>query len=131
MKKKLSFVPVLAVAFALLMSSISFAKEVSFTKKFVDSNSYTFITSAVKDTYSETADIKISNIYKADGSSSNYNIVWIKVSGVDEGVPITKGYWYTMDLPPLYKDAGDSIILYAKGNNARLDCMISGILDVH
>ena len=53
----------------------------TFTKKDVDSNSYTTIMSTTKLYDSSISTVEVTEIYKADGSASDYNYVWVKVSG--------------------------------------------------
>ena len=53
----------------------------TFTKKDVDSNSYTTIMSTTKLYDSSISTVKVTEIYTADGSASDYNYVWVKVSG--------------------------------------------------
>lgn len=97
----------------------------TFSKKDVDSNSYTKVMGTTKLYDSSISTVKITNIYKADGSASTYKYVWVKVSG-GVGTKVQKGYWYDLPVTGDYTNKWRNVTLYAKGNNAALDCQISG-----
>ena len=96
-----------------------------FTKKDVDSNTYTSIKSTTKLYDSNISTVKITNIYKANGSASNYKYVWVKVSG-GTGTKVQKGSWYDLPVSGEYAKKWRIVTLSAKGNNAALDCQVSG-----
>lgn len=102
-----------------------------FAKKAVDSNSYTYITGATKETTTTYAGVQISDIYKADGSSSSYNNVYVKACTTGYGLSATKGRYLDLTIPSGYRAAGSYVTLYAKGNVPWLDCKISGYWIVH
>lgn len=103
------------------------AKDASFSNAYVDSNTYSYVTSATALQYSSTADVLVTNILKADGSASNYKQVYCKATGSGTPVLVTKGTYYTLTVPISNRGEGKSIGLYAMGNNPSLDCRISGI----
>lgn len=122
----------IVLAFVLSMSSICFAAETSFSKKSVDSNTWTFICSAKKDGSTTYGELKLTNIYKADGtSSSTYSTVKAKASEDGTSTKATKGTWTNIPLPAYYQSAGKGVSLYCMGNTPWLDCKISGYWNVH
>lgn len=70
----------LALALVFAMSSVCFAAEFNFStqKKDVDSNSYSYIGSAKKDSTTDYAELKLTKIYKANGDDSSYSYVYAK-----------------------------------------------------
>ena len=70
-KRFLSFGLVLALMVAL--SSVCFAEEFNFSnlKKSVDSNSWSYIGSATKDSATENGELKITKMYDADGDETS------------------------------------------------------------
>lgn len=107
------------------------ASDTSFSNAYVDSNTYSYVTSATALQYSSTADVLVTNILKADGSASNYKQVYCKATGSGTPVLVTKGSYYTLTVPISNRGEGKSIGLYAMGNNPSLDCRISGIWKTH
>ena len=100
---------------------------VYFTKAFVDSNSYTYITSNTMTMYKEYADVKVTNIYKADGSASDYKYVWVKATPDGDPVKVKLGdSWTQISIPSANRFAGMNVSMHAKGNDPSLDCKITG-----
>ena len=131
-KFRKSAVSILIVALLLAISTfVASATEVTFSKAYVDSNQYRSVTSAKKETTTTCADVKITDIYKADGSSSNYKKVYAKATYTGESVLVTKGSYYELTIPASYRSAGNTVYLYAMGHNPSLDCKISGYWLVH
>lgn len=116
---------ILAGAMLVASSGTCMAKEVIFKKSFVDSNKWTNICSGKKETKTSTADLKITNIYKADGSNSLYSKVKAAVNGGTSATAV-KGQYVTLKIPSNLQAAGKSVPLIAMGNNPALDCKISG-----
>ena len=107
------------------------AAETQFWKKFVDSNEYTYVCTAQQYTYSDKAAVKITEIYKADGSSSNYKQVYCKSMLIGEYKLVDKGSWEDLKIPDSVKGAGKNNDLYVMGHDPSLDCKISGYWNVH
>ena len=97
----------------------------AFNKKYVDSNTYTEIMSTTKLYDSNISTVKISNIYKANGDKSTYKYLWVKVRG-GTATKIQKGSWYDLPVSGEYAKKWRIVTLSAKGNNAALDCQVSG-----
>lgn len=123
------FLVVLIMASAVMVANA--ANSVVFTKRPVDSNSYTYITSATKTTKYNPAVVHITNIFKADGSNSAYSCVWTKatVNGVVQQA--VAGTYQELGIPEAYRYEGANIALYAQGNIPWLDCQISGTWTVY
>lgn len=122
---------VLTLVLLISCTLVASATESVFTKRPVDSNSYSYITSAKKETTTTTATVRITNIYKADGSSSWYSTVWVKPTSTGTGVSVTKGAYCDVTIPSQFRTAGSWVNLYAQGNIPWLDCQISGYWIVH
>lgn len=100
---------------------------VYFTKAYVDSNTYSYITSNTMTQSKSYAEVKISAIYDASGSSSDYQYVWVKATSNGEAKKVKVGdNWTKISIPSANQFAGMNIAMYAMGNNPKLDCMISG-----
>ena len=106
------------------------AKEINFKKKVVDSNVWTYVCTGQKDTTTSTADLRVTNIYKADGSKSLYSKVKAKVYQ-GSSVTVSKGVYTSLAIPSSRRAKGKYVPLYAMGNNPKLDCKISGSWVVH
>lgn len=122
---------VLTVALAISMTSVCFAEGKTFEKRSVDSNTFVSVTGYTKTQTSGTADVKITEIYKADGSASNYKKVYAKVNRDGAEKSIEKGTEDILDIPANAQGKGTVIFLYCKGNNPSLDCQVSGWFDGH
>lgn len=122
-----------AVILAMAIGITCFAAESNFSdeKKFVDSNDYTYITSAVKDDVSSTPEVKITAIYDANKNDSNYKQIYVKGTSLGTGVLVTKGSWVEVPIPSGSSIKGNNILLYGKGHNPSLDCYVSGYWNVH
>ena len=107
------------------------AAETQFTAKYVESDKYTYVCTAQQYSYSDYAAVKITQIYKADGSKSNYQQVYCKSMLIGEYKLVDKGCWEDLRIPDSVKGAGKSNDLYAMGHNPSLDCKISGYWNVH
>ena len=105
--------------------------ETQFSAKYVDSNEFTYVCRAQQYSYSDYAALKITQIYKADGSTSNYKRVHCKSMLVDEVVLVEKGTWMDIPIHSSVKGAGKNNDLYAMGHDPSLDCKISGYWNVH
>lgn len=118
------FLVILIMAGAVMVANA--ANSVLFTKRPVDSNSYSYIESATKTTNANPVVVHITNIYKADGSNSAYSCVWTKATSSGVAQQAVRGDYQELGIPEAYRHAGANIALYAKGNNPLLDCQISG-----
>lgn len=125
-KSKMITSAIIALALACSMFATAFASDTTFTKKYVDSNTYTQITSLCKDRSTDYATVTVSNIYKANGSASTYTTVYAKATDYSTVKTVYKGTPCNLPIPTSYRGAGHWISLYAKNTNSSLDCMISG-----
>lgn len=107
------------------------AAEQKFSKAYVDSNSYSAIASAYKDTDGDYGSLKITDIYKANGSSSDYQCVYCRTADLNSEKLVYKGSWYELQLPSYLRVKGKTVYLYVKGHNPKLDCRVSGYWNVH
>ncbi len=134
MKKIKYFVSLgLATVSAMAMSITCFAAESNFSdqKKFVDSNSYTFITSAKNDDINTTPEVKITAIYDADKNDSDYKQIYVQATSIGTETLVTKGSWIEVPIPTDKNVKGNTISLYGKGHNPKYDCYVSGLWNVH
>lgn len=136
MKKIITKVASLALVTALISSSTVFAASSAFNNKKVDSNELTFITSCTKKTEYNEVYVKITQIYKADGSKSDYKKVKAKftsggsVCTTSSSYTANKGSECTATLKDAYRKKGKTTTFYSMGNNPSLDCKIDGKLVV-
>lgn len=118
---------------ALLCGTVALAAESSFTKDFVSCFSYGLVTSAQKSTAGSKAAVLITNMYKADGSSSDYKKLKVQLgSNASQAseVTVTKGTTYDITLKSA-QEKGKWLHMFAKGNNPSLDCKVSGYFNAH
>ena len=117
----------LLVAMLLMtMVTSAYAGTSSFLKKYVDSNTWSYITATANSSGSSTGTILISNLYKADGSNSNYTTVFAKPTSEGTSIGASKGRDCNLDIPAAYRAKNTSVALYAMGNWPWLDCQMSG-----
>ncbi len=136
MKKFMSKIASVALVGIMISTTTVFAAQSAFNSKFVDSNEWTYVTDCVKATdYSEVY-VRITNIYKGDGSSSDYKKI---VAQFKHGVDIcttsnsyvaNKGTDCVAQLKQVYRAKGKLITFVAMGNDPALDCRIDGKLVV-
>lgn len=120
----------------IMAATVSDGVSTSYTKVKVDSNEYTTIAKVTKEKKYEYAYVTISNIYKADGSTSNYQQIKGKVVFNDAGT------WKICEEKVVKKDTETKFILKnnakyegvtlrfrAMGNNPSLDCKVTGHFD--
>ncbi len=129
MKRILSILSVFLLIAAMI--TIVSATEVSFTKRYVDSNEWTFVTTAKKQTTTTTASIYVTAIYKKDGSDSDYWRLYARASSTGSSKLITSGSWCDLTIPTAYRDAGKFVPLELMGHDPSLDCQVSGYWVVH
>lgn len=106
----------------------------TFSQAKVDSNSYSTIAKIVKKKKFEFAYVNIDEIYKADGSSSNYKRIKGKVefkdgkdwSNCGTEKTIQKGIEQKFAIPKAGREAGTTLRFRAMGNDPSLDCRITG-----
>lgn len=99
----------------------------SFTKAFVDSNSYTYITQGTMTVAKTYAEVQITNIYDAKGNTSDYKYVKIKATANGEEKKVKVGNtWTKVSIPSNCQFAGMSLPMLAMGNDPSLDCKITG-----
>ena len=115
-KRFLSFGLVLALMVAL--SSVCFAEEFDFSnlKKSVDSNSWSYIGSATKDSATENGELKITKMYDADGNETSlYSQVYAKATSSGTSTLVTSGSWYDVPFPPLFRQLAKVLACTARG----------------
>ena len=127
-----SVVGVLVSTNAMASTKVSAA----FSKVKVDSNEYTTIAKITKQIKYEYAYVTISDIYKADGSASNYQQIQAKVVYNDNGTwkiceekAVKKGEKADFHLLINAQRAGVTLRFRAMGNNPSLDCKVTGYFE--
>ena len=136
MKKKIIGTILIA---GMLFTSTCMAKSVSYSSKFVDSNEYTFITSATKETTSDVATVNVSTMYKSSNGkkgevATNYKYLYVQLGssgGQAASQKVTKGKSKDFNLVTKYKAKGTTLSMYAMGNDPELDCYIDGNFNVY
>lgn len=128
--KKLGSGFLVALVLICCFSTASAAEE-TFLKADVDSNSFSYITAAKKDTVTSYATVMISNIYDAEGEPSNYKKVYVRAMYNGEEISVTKGTSKDIPIASSFQSVGNYINMYAKGNDPRLDCQITGTWNAH
>lgn len=131
MKKTVKTFTLLTLTLTMLAATVCSAQEAVITKAYVDSNSYSYVTHAVKDTATDYATFSFTGIYKADGTTSDYRKVYAKANSSGTEYSLSVGNSYNMTIPAGWRSAGSVVNLYCKGNNPKLDCRISGRWNVH
>lgn len=122
--------------FGMLMSTKALATENSFIKAKVDSNEWTPVRGATTESASESCKLELTNIYKSDGSDSNYKVIRGRVqcgstrASVSKNIKIKKGC-NSIDLLEKYQVKGKTLLFYGMGNDPSRDCQISGTFYVH
>lgn len=108
-------------------STVCFAGSSTVSKCALDSNEWGYVTSAAKAATGSQASVLVTDIYKADGSASNYSKIKVKV-GKDGAAcaetTATKGSTKTLTLSTSYQAKGTSLSLYGMGNDPALDCKV-------
>ena len=128
---------VLAFATSATMMVSAWNVSTAFSKKYVDSNQETYVTTATRQDQGEAARVIIDSIYQADGSQSSYkrikgNIRYKNSSGqwknlLSTYTTIKKGEEKVFIITnAAAKKSGATYHFYAKGNDPALDCRISG-----
>lgn len=123
---KFSVTLLLVVMLLMTMATSVYAGTSSFINSEVDSNEWSYITATANTSGSSTGTVLISNIYKADGSASNYTTVFARATLDGTYIGVSKGRDYSLDIPAAYRARGISVSLYAMGNWPWLDCRMSG-----
>lgn len=133
MKKKVRRVLSLAMAAFLIasMAIVILGAEVSFNRKYVDSNTWTYTATDRKETKTDDAELKITQLLKADGSSSDYWRIYAKATSSGAKTYVEKGSYWDIPIPEDYREAGKSVSLYLMGHLPSLDCRASGHWVVH
>lgn len=128
MKSKKMIVAVLSLAMILGTQWLVSAGTVTFNKKYVDSNTYSIVATATKDTYYGYGEVLITNIYKANGAPSDYKQVYCKVypNGETKLITIAEKTFVDIQIPVSAITPGSNVSLLAMGHNPALDCMVSG-----
>lgn len=120
----------LAVVMVVSLASVCFAASVDFTSsskmKFVDSNTWTYVCAATKDSAGKTASLSVNQIYDSNREASLYQKVYAKATSSGTSVSASKGSVTSVAIPDAYQAAGKSVSLYCKGNNPKFDCYITG-----
>ncbi|MCI8409603.1 MAG: hypothetical protein HFJ09_10105 [Lachnospiraceae bacterium] len=136
-KKCLASIKKAIVIVAAIASVLSVGREVlaaskTFSKKFVDSNQWTTVVSATKDSTSGFCSVTINDIYDANGKACNYKKVKAacyyskNVAVNNSSYTVTKGKMCIMGYKGGFSVIGRTMTLKAMGNNPSLDCRISG-----
>lgn len=131
MKKIIKTFTLLTLVFTVFATGICSAQEAVISKAYVDSNTYSYIANAVKDTTTNNAIFNLTAIYKSDGTTSNYRKVYAKANSDGVEYSVSVGDYLSMTIPAGSRTAGSRVFLYCKGNNPSLDCRISGYWNVH
>lgn len=133
MYKKLK--PLLFTLAILFTVSISVnAAESYVQQKFIDSNTWTSITTANKSSYGNLVEVKITAMFKADGTASNYSRLNVRLGSTGQQSPkqvVYKGYWHSFSLGSNYVYTGTAINFYGMGYDPALDCRITGYFNAH
>ena len=129
MKKRIAAL-LMSALMIMSMFSVSYAASGDFSKKLVDSNSWTAIIKVTKSTARTRATVAINYIYKADGSTSNYSGVYAKASKSGTSKKASVGESCKLVIPSEYCKKDQTIQLWCKGLNPALDCKISGSFNV-
>ncbi len=114
----------------LMFTCCAKATEVYFYQ-YVDSNVWTYTTTATKQFDSATAQVYVIDLLKADGSSSNYSLIKAKATANRAASIIPKGSYRLIPIPTAYQSSGSHVSLYLMGANPALDCIATGLWDVH
>ena len=125
---------VLTLCLVVLMASMAVSvlgTEVVFTRKYVDSNTYSNVAAGFTETDSETATVYVSNIYKANGDPSDYTRVWAKAAYDGQARRVTINTYTTLTIPDSNRGSSRYLILYMMGNDPSLDCQVSGYWIIH
>ena len=131
MKKTVKIFTLLTLVFTMLTATVCSAKEAVISKAYVDSNTYSNIANAVKDTTTNNAVFNLTAIYKADGTASNYRKVYARANSNGIEYSVSVGDYCSMTIPAGSRSAGRRVYLYCKGNDPSLDCKVSGYWNVH
>lgn len=131
MKRKKIIVSIFVLVMLFAITITANAAEMLFTSKYVDSNTYSEISTSTKQNSGSYGTVQITNIYKADGSSSDYQCVYCKATKNGEVKLVYKGNWVDLKLPGDYQMPGRGVTLFAMGHNPKLDCRISGYWSAH
>lgn len=131
MERKRIMIAVIACCMLFMHTAVCMAAEELFFYADVDSNSFTPIISAQKDSYGEVGTVYINKIHTANGGASLYSTVHCRATIYGEDEPVTKGQSVNLALPVGYREAGNHVQLQAKGNTPYLDCQITGYWNVH
>ena len=133
MKTKLRTV-VLTLCLVVLMASMAVSVLCAgavFSNRFVYGGSFGYVASGTKELETSTAAVYISQIYKADGSSSDYWRLYAKATSGGTSTKITKGKSCDIEIPGMYQKAGSYVALYLKGHDSNLNCIVDGSWTVH
>lgn len=125
---KIRKVGCIIVAMLMLISCLPVsANEAVFWSVFVDSNQWTYVTSArSEDGSSKLGAVYIGDMFASDGSYAGYKNVWVKN---DNNAPVlaVRKEWVSVPMT-----TGKQMKkLYAMGHNPAIDCLITGYWNVH
>lgn len=133
MKKKI--IGVLAMSLMLTSSISSFAASSTVSKAFVDSNTWTSVTSATKSSTTDKASVLISTIYDSNKSAAdNYKQVRLQIGSTGNQAPeitATKGTTKDFNLVAEAKAKGTVLKFYGMGNDPALDCYIDATFNAN
>lgn len=129
---KKGIVATMAMVCVLSIGTEVLAASKTFSKKFVDSNQWTTVVNARKDSTSGFCSVTIDDIYDADGNDCDYKKIKAvcynskKVAVNKSSYTVTKGKMCIMGYKSGFSVIGKTMTLKAMGNNPSLDCKISG-----
>lgn len=99
----------------------------------VDSNTYTTIASPTKASDASTCSLRVTNLYKSDGTGSNYKKIKAKFyvgsticTTSTEYTSADLGKYLTPTLKEQYRKKGTTLTFKAMGNDPSLDCQMTG-----
>lgn len=129
----------LLIASMITGTTISYAATSNFGSKFVDSNVYTKVTTATKETTSDDVTVYIETMYKSNNGvkgeeATNYDELYVQLGGSGEQASsklVTKGKSKDFSLVTKYKAKGTTLSMYAKGHDPSLDCYVDGSFNAH
>lgn len=118
-----------AAALMVVTSATAFAAQSTVSKKFIDSNSWSYITAAKKDAKGSIATVLISQMYDSNKNVADYKKLKIQIGSngaAASSTTVTKGTSTDITLNSGYTAAGTSLSFYGMGNDPALDCYIDG-----
>lgn len=130
---KKRFLNISVATMLLFASAINvFAASNTFSSVKVDSNEWSYVSNAVKETTYGEIETRITAIYKANGDASNYKQIKGRFTSGGNCCTTSNSYSVKLkenlfcDLKDSYKKVGKAITFWGMGRDASLDCKVSG-----